>query len=194
MADQTPRRRAVAAWGETRRVARPWGPTLVWATATDEPQGSCRRGTTPAAGSNLLGLSKVRGALAAGCTARHRERNSVATAVRRNFDRHACRPARESCIAAGVDATSASRGNHHCQEQDSGLACLSSSLAAGQKTCLGTGGFSLHALHCGAQLHPEGRTSLPAGRNGLCTSRRWLAARGFSHWYGFADLKLAVRR
>jgi hypothetical protein len=60
MADQTPRRRAVAAWGETRRVARPWRPTLVWATATDEPQGSCRRGTTPAAGTNLLGLSKVR--------------------------------------------------------------------------------------------------------------------------------------
>src|SRR5215470_7998651 len=44
MGDQAPRRLAAAAPGEARSVARPCGPTLVWPTATHEPQGYCHDG------------------------------------------------------------------------------------------------------------------------------------------------------
>src|SRR5215510_6989087 len=162
---------AVAGYGMAWLISRLAG-RLPRAAATDELQGRCNDGAKCRAGRNLLGLSKMRGAVAARCVARDRRRDALVAAVRRDCDRHACAPARECGIVAGVDAAPASRRNRHCQEQGSRPGGLSGSLAAGQKTCVRAGGLSLHAAHCDAPQHPQDSTSLPADQTSLCTSRR----------------------
>src|SRR5262249_58423102 len=82
-------------------------------------------------------------------------------------------------VVAGVGPAPASARHGHCEEQASGLACLSGSLAAGQETCLGASGFSRHAPTCGARSHPQDGASLPADQTGLCTGPGQAAAGSF---------------
>src|SRR5215475_15555375 len=131
MADQARRRPGTAARSEARSVARLCEPTLVSPTASVEPQGYYHDGAEYFATRSRLGLSKMRGTVTARCPARHRQRDTLAAAIRRTFSRHACRPARTCRIVADVGATPASHCNRHCQEQIVSFACLSRSLAAG---------------------------------------------------------------
>src|SRR5262245_28157896 len=114
----------------------------------------------------------MRGALAARCIARQRQRDAVADTVRRDLNWHAWAPARECCILAAVDPVPTSRRNRNCQNEGSPPSRLSCSLAAGQNTCVREEGFSLHTAHCDTAWHTEDSTSLPADETSLCTSRR----------------------
>src|SRR5262245_2704979 len=172
MVDEAARRSAAAIPGEAQGIKRPCGPMRAFATSTAEPRGRCNDNTKSAATCNVLGLSKLQSALPRGCPARHRRRDGLAATVCCNFDCYARCPARQCCVAAGMDAAPASRCNHHRQEQVTRFGGLSGSLAASQEARLGAGGFAVHGPHCRAHEYAKDSAPLPADKASLLTGER----------------------
>src|SRR5215813_7984087 len=104
MAVQAACRSAAVVRVEAEGTTRAYGSTPARPGATAEPRGRCPENARWAATLNLLVLSGLRSTLAENGSARHCRRDVVAATVCRNFDCYARRPARECCVAAGMDA------------------------------------------------------------------------------------------